>query len=314
MKITIAVTAKNEEQTIQKTLQSIQKSIQYAEGTGVASYRLLVALNDTTDTTETQIPKGIEVLQTKGGLVEAQRAVAHHQPFVIYSDADILVSENAVYELTRTMLDNPTLKVAYTNKIPNPPARKSLLALALHTYNLNYGFETKRRHFNGTFFAIRNWSIPPYERFSNEVSDNFYNLKAGVLADDIYLSKSILAEYGESAIAEIHAASIRYQAPETLSGMYRYYRRMRLELTRIAMLFPEMQLKQPFSKSTDWDKLANASSEEKFHWLIFQIAFRICKARYQLDRIYYSNFSNSICPIWPPVTETKAFRTSENGR
>lgn len=313
MKITIAVTAKNEEQTIRKTLESILKSILQAECKGLASYRLVVILNDTTDTTEQQVPKGIEVIHTHGGLVEAQRAVAHHQPFVIYSDADILVGENTVFELTRAMLESPSLQVAYPRKIPNPPARNTLLANALYTYNSNDGFETKRRHFNGKFFAIRNWSIPSAELFANEISNNFYNLKAGVRADDIYLSKSILAEYGESAIAEVHSSSIRYQPPETLSGMYRYYRRMRLELTRISMLFPMIQPKQQFRRFIDRDKLANASSKEKFHWFVFQVAFHICKARYQLDRIYYSRFSNKICPIWPPVTETKSFQTSEGG-
>lgn len=313
MRITIAVTAKNEENTIRRTLDSIRESLRYAEKHQIASYRLVVVLNDTTDGTERVIPKDVEIIHTSGGIVEAQRAVAGHLPFVIYSDGDILIGENTVYELTKTMLESPHLQVAYPLKHPNRPARKSLLARALYTYNANDRFETKRAHFNGKFFAIRNWSIPSPSEFSDQPLNNFYNLRAGVLTDDIFLSKSILSEHGSSAISEVQTTTIRYQAPETLTGMYRYYLRMRLEMTRIAMLFPTMQPEQRFGKSTDWERLASASNIEKFHWVIFQIAFRICKMRYHLDRIYYSNFSNSICPIWQPVTETKTFQESKGG-
>jgi len=209
MKITIAITAKNEERTIVDTIQSLQQSIEVVESQiNDVCYELVVVLNDTTDQTESRVPDGVAVIKTRGGLVEAQRALQ---------------------EVTLAMIDEPELRVAYPLKVPFSPVRKSILASALYTYNLRNGFETKRSHFNGKFFAIRHWSIPERSAFSHFPPDGFLSLRDGVLADDIYLSKSILAESGKGAIRET-SGMIHYRAAETFGGMYRYYRRMRIRV------------------------------------------------------------------------------------
>ncbi len=244
MTITVAITAKNEAETIAANLRSIQIAIREAEAQLSVNYELVVVLNDSTDATESQIPADVSVLKTSGGLVEAQRAVADRPPFVIFSDADIIVGPTAIAEVTEAMLAAPNLQVAYPQKKPLRPQRRTVLAEALHTYNCNDGFETKRSYFNGKLFAIRNWRIPTKEELPRlpEV-DRFLDLDAGVLADDIYLSKSILAEGGVDAIRET-TGSIWYRAPETFDGMYRYYRRMRMELARVARLFPDLRWPQ----------------------------------------------------------------------
>ena len=321
MIITVAVTAKNEAGTIAECLQSLINSIERAESKGATRFNLIVVLDDCTDNTEAiakTFPR-VTITHSSGGLVEAQRSVGPLSPFVIFSDADIIVSSETIGKVTDAMLTDPNLQVAYPQKKPRNPARKTPLAFALHTYNLHDGFETKRNHFNGKLFAIRNWKIPTHEELSERIDslphDNFYHFESGILADDIYLSKSVLKEHGPDAIREIADALIHYQAPETFEGMHRYYRRMRMELERMSYLFPEFNAtpsRHP-KRRTDWDRLKTASFSQQMGWLIFQAVFRVCKLRYRLERIYYTRFSLRPCPFWPTVVETKTF-SSNAGR
>ncbi|MDF1739213.1 MAG: glycosyltransferase [Verrucomicrobiales bacterium] len=322
MRITVAVTAKNEEGTIAECLRSLISSIELAESTSAARFDLVVVIDDCTDATEAiakTFPRVTAALSS-GGLVEAQRTIGDREPFVIFSDADILVSPETIGKITEAMFSDPALEVAYPAKTPRKPARRTALAFALHTYNLNDGFETKRSHFNGKLFAIRHWHIPTRLELSariDKLPDNpFYHFESGVLADDIYLSKSVLKEHGPGAIREIPDAQIHYQAAETFEGMHRYYRRMRMELERVSYLFPEFNTdtsNRP-KRRTDWARLKTAGFTQQVGWFIFQAAFRLCKLRYHLERIYYSHLSSRPCPFWPTVVETKTFSCSVGNR
>lgn len=318
MTITIAVTAKNEAGTIGACLQSLITSIEKAEAVNSSRFDLIVVLDDCTDGTEAiakTFPR-VTATHSSGGLVQAQRSVGTRPPFVIFSDADILVSPETIGEITEVMLADSDLQVAYPQKKPLKPARKSPLAFALHTYNLHDGFETKRSHFNGKLFAIRSWHIPTREALADKIEplppSNFYYFESGILADDIYLSKSVLKDHGPDAIREVTEAQIFYQAPETFEGMHRYYRRMRIELERMSYLFPEFNpntSKHP-KRQTDWERLKAAGLFQQMGWLIFQAVFRVCKLRYRLERYYYTHLSSRPCPFWPTIVETKTFSSN----
>src|SRR5579884_3878026 len=93
--ITLAVMAKNEAAAIGDCLRSILLAVSRAEACMPVNIRVVSILDDCTDETET-IVRGfprVEVMHSSGGLVEAQRRVANTRPFVIFSDADILVGE-----------------------------------------------------------------------------------------------------------------------------------------------------------------------------------------------------------------------------
>ncbi len=322
MRITVAVTAKNEEATIAECLRSLITSIELAESESSARFDLVVVLDDCTDATEAIAGtfRRVTTVLSSGGLVEAQRTIGAREPFVIFSDADILVSPETIGKITQAMLSAPELQVAYPAKTPRKPARRTPLAFALHTYNLNDGFETKRSHFNGKLFAVRHWKIPTRADLSEKIDqlprNPFYQFESGVLADDIYLSRSVLKEHGPGAIREIPDAQIHYQAAETFEGMHRYYRRMRMELERMNYLFPEFNpdISGHPKRRTDWARLRAADFSQQMGWLIFQTVFRICKLRYHLERIYFTHLSSRPCPFWPTVVETKTFSCSAGSR
>jgi len=93
------------------------------------SYELTVILNDSTDNTINCIPSEISIIKTTGGIVEAQRAVANTSSLIIFSDADILVSSRALIEVTKAMLEDSNLSVAYPDKIPTHMVSYSSLYL-----------------------------------------------------------------------------------------------------------------------------------------------------------------------------------------
>ena len=308
MRVTVAVTAKNEENTIRETLVTLEGAIECATAHLAISFELLVVLNDSTDRTKEFVPEHISILETSGGLVEAQRVVADRDPFVFFSDADILVDSRALVEVVQAMLSDESLMVAYPQKVPLKPEKRSFLARALYTYNLNDGFENKREHFNGKFFAIRGWEIPRKTEFSQFTKGGFLQLSEGVLADDIYLSKFILSEYGAKAIQET-TGKIYYRIPATFEGMYRYFRRMKVELLRVKILFPDLKWPESAARKTEYQALANATFAEIFDWSVFRMAFCFCRLRYWIECKRFQWLGSSSEVFWKPVVESKrAFR------
>ena len=108
---------------------------------------------------------------------------------MVFSDADILVEPEALLEVSRAMLIDPGLEVAYAEKYPLPPVRKTWLARAIYLYNLREGYQTTRHYYNGQFFAIRRWRIPKPEElhWDRQLDTPFLDLTAGIRTDGIYL-------------------------------------------------------------------------------------------------------------------------------
>lgn len=215
-----------------------------------------------------------------------------------------MVDRDALLEISRVVLACPEVEVAYAEKYPIPPRRRTPLARALYLYNLREGYQTARHYFNGQFFAIRRWHIPtPGELCWDPRFDSpFLNLAAGIRIDDIYLSREILSRAGKGAIRCL-PAGIRYRPPETLRGMFRKYQRMRLELERMACYFPRPE--KTHGRRADASKIASAPTAEKLYYALFQAALLVCKAAYFAQKLYFTHFSKRPCPTWSPVVETK---------
>lgn len=310
-RITVGVTARNEEACIAATLRSLLESAAYAEAKGVACFEFVAVLDECTDGTEAVVrgfPQ-VRILHSRGGLIEAQRHLARCQPFVIYSDADLLVEREVLAELAAAMLAAPALQVAYPCKRPLPPSRRGLMAAALYAYNRVEGFQTRRAYFNGKLFAIRDWRAPTLADLSTRLAslpeDRFYDYHAGLRVDDIWLSRDILARHGPAALREVAHVCIHYRPPETFTGMYRMYLRMRREIERLDRMFPEsIPAHQP--RGFDVAAYRAAPWRDRLLWHVFQVALRVCRWRYVLERFYYQSLSSTPISAWKPVHESKA--------
>lgn len=317
--ITIGVTAKNEEGCIGSTLETLLKSVALAEAERVGKFEVVVILDDCSDQSEAVVRRfpSVGVIHSSGGLIEAQRKIAGRRPFVIFSDADILIGENVIAELTRTMMAEPSLQVAYPRKLPMPPRRQSLMASALYCYNRVDGFQKSRRYFNGKLFAIRDWSVPTLDELAPRLAslprDCFYDFHAGLKVDDIWLSRDILRRHGADAIREVPHAGIHYRPPETFDGMYRMYLRMRREIERLDLMFPETRAAHQ-KRGYDRDAERRAPIRDRLLWRVFRVALGFCRARYAAERFYFQRIASRPISAWKPVTETKIPSSDESAR
>lgn len=313
MRIPIGITARNEAANIETLIKSLRQSVARATEKLGVDYELHVLLNDNQDHTPQLLAaqKDLQIWQTSGGIVEAQRALVAARPgvpFLIFTDADILIHPETIAELTVALGTNPEVEIAYAEKYPIPPQRQTALARALYYYNLREGYQTQRNYCNGQCFAIRRWHIPqPAELTWDPAADNpFLHLAAGIRTDDIYLSRDLLRRAGPQAF-HCSPSGIQYRPPETLEGMFRKYQRMRLEIERLHHFFPASQRahRRWGRRRLDLQNLREAPFAEKFYYGVFQAALALCKLRYHAQRLYYTHFSKESCPTWLPVRETK---------
>lgn len=309
MKIPVTIPAKNEERALGPCLDALLASAERARGAGFPC-ELLVVLDDCSDGSEAVArSRGVPTLRASGGKVEAQRAGLRPGPFAMFVDADVLVTPPTLAALAEVMLARPEVMVATPPRAPLPPQRRGRLARALHVYNRERGFSSQRTWFNGKCFAIRGWDVPTRAELAPRIArlprDRFYDYAAGMRIDDIYLSRRIVAERGPEALVETAAGCVHYRAPETLRGMYRYYRRMRMELERVGALFPELDAAHRRHGARRPDRLAAAPLADRIAHAEFQLALALCKFGYRIERAYYQHLARSTCPAWPPVEETK---------
>jgi len=313
--IPLVITAKNEEKGIRECLASIINSVVNIERTQPITFNITVVLDDCTDKTESIVQSfdRVRILVSSGGIVAAQRKAVESIKFdfIIFSDADIHVEEKALLSITDAMFNNSSLCIAYPTKHPVKPQRNTLLAKALYTYNKTNGFQTKRHYFNGRLFAIRNWYIPTTEslnaRIKKLLNCRFYCFEDGIRTDDIFLSRHALATQGRGSIKEVTEGAVHYRPPETYQGMYRTYRRMRMEIERINQLLPDTQETHHRSGIRKYDRKAikSAKKMDRFYWYLFRFTLQICKLHYVAERTWYQHFVNRNCPAWETIEESK---------
>ncbi|MDB4936992.1 MAG: hypothetical protein JWP87_3964 [Labilithrix sp.] len=320
-RIPVVVCAKNEERAIGTTLAALSAARRHAEAHGSFRYQLRVVLDDTTDGTARVVRShpDVELLTSTGGKVEAQRTglgldarrdAGEAPPFAIFCDADVRPSPGALLVLSRLLESRPDVQVATCPLRPLPPRRRGLLASAIHTYNLRRGFSTQRSWFNGKLFAMRAWNVPTRAELEPRLrglpEDAFYDFGAGITIDDIYLSRAVVMTRGTGAIAETEEGVVLFRAPETLRGMHTYYRRMRRELERLDVMFPETASVHRAYGRRRTDLLASAPLRERMHYALFATALLACRAAYVAERAWTRRVGGLRDP-WPAIEETKAW-------
>ncbi|ACY18162.1 glycosyltransferase [Haliangium ochraceum] len=308
--IPLTVCARDEERSIGACLDALLAARDYAEARLPVEIDLLVVLDQCRDRTEAEVRRrGVACAHSRGGKVEAQRRGARSGRFQIFCDADVAVSPEALHALCAVMLADERVLVAFPPKRPIPPRRRTPLARALHVYNLRRGFSSQRTWFNGKLFAIRDWQVPTRDEVAQRARalppSRFYDYAAGMRVDDIYLSRRVLAAGGPEALHETATGLVRFRAPETWLGMYRYYRRMRMELERLDALFPETRAVHARYGVRRPDLLARAPRRERCAWHLFRAALLTCRAAYRAERAFYEHLSPRPLQPWPAIPETK---------
>jgi hypothetical protein len=298
--VPLTIAARNEQRALGPCLDSYLRAVAIAEARLAIHIEPLVVLDDTTDRSgEVAASRGVRTLRSTGGKIEAQRAGSRSGPFQLFGDADIAVAPDTLLALCTAMLDDDRLWVAFPDKQPLPPVRRTPLARALHVYNARRGFSSARAWFSGKLFAIRAWHAPAASEITRRARalppSRFHDFAAPLSVDDVYLSRRVVHDHGAAALRETSGV-VWFRAPETWLGMYRYYRRMRRELERIDRLFPELGA----HGSREPDLLAAAPRDERRAWHVFTTALAVCRLAYRVERVV-----GRASDPWPAIAETK---------
>ena len=311
-RVRIVVPARNEAGRLGQCLAALLESVEYARGIvghGASECRdidIVVVVDRCSDGTAAIARHfSVSVLDCPPpfGKVEALRAgfadVADIDGAVVVGvDADVVVGRRTIGDLLTTIEAGHGVLVACPPLRPLPPRHRTPLAWALYRYNVQRGFSSERRWFNGRCWASRHVAFPTTPAMSKRADDvglaPDHPLRGPLLAEDIWLSRHITDRGGEAAIAVIDTDPVDFRPPATIAGMTNYWRRLRRELWRIDVLFPE--LRSPPARRPDL--LATAPASDRVAWWMFQAALTWCRWRARNDA--------ALVDEWHVVAESKA--------
>jgi len=316
-RVRVVVPARNEASRLGQCLQALLSSVQQAR---MADRRIdIIVVVDRSDDDTAAIARRFDVrvvdCPPPYGKVEALRAGlagddhddddGGAMAIFVGVDADVVVGPRTIGDLLAALESNPELLAACPPLQPLPPVRRTPLSWALYRYNRQRGFSSERRWLNGRCWASRPFTFPTpaaMARRADDVGlDADHPLRGPLVADDVWLSRHLVDLGGEGAIAVVDTDPVLFRPPATLQGMARYWRRLRRELWRIDVLFPEL----PRPAARQPDLLAAAPFLDRLAWWIFQGALAWCRFQHNDDGNDNDNDNDRDDP-WPVVVESKA--------
>ncbi len=302
--VPLVIAAKNEAANIGACVRSARQAAAFAEARWPVSIDVRVVCDDCEDETEALArAAGATTLRSSGGKVIAQRrGAAMKAPYYLFSDADVVLSEDALSALCGAMEVGPQVLAASVPRVPLRPVSSGLVAEAAYLYNLRRGFRTEPGWISGRMFAVRCYDVPGPAPACRD--DRYLALERGVVAEDIYLSRSVLQRGGRAALVETTRGAVFFRPPETLRGLYRYYRRLRRELERTDALFPLLRALHVVRR-VDTAALASAPRRERSLFRVFVATMRAFEVIYLVDRAYHRRVLRRSGAAWPVVEESK---------
>ncbi len=313
IEIPLTVVAHDEERAIGACLESLLGAMAHTRDALGLELRPLVVLDRCTDGTQTASEAlGVPTVSIRGNKVLAMQRGSRPGPFQVFSDADILVDTDTLTGICEVMLQRPEVQVAFPDKQPLPRRRRAPMAWALHRYNARRGWSSQRTWFSGKLFATRHLEFPDPAEVSARAQalpdSPFYDYRAGMRVDDVWLSRKVLLEHGLAGLAEVPEVALHFRAPESLSDMHRMYRRMRMELERLDRLYPETAQVHRRHGSRGPDLLASAGLSDQLAWRMFHVALAGCKIAYRAERAWVERTRRAPVDPWPTTSTTKDLR------
>jgi len=255
-KVSIGICAKNEQNTIIRTLNSVVLSIKKLPTNKYTTF-LFICLNGSTDQTEELLKKWQHenkdikhklIILKKANLVEAQRIIikkATRLGIKLFSffDADIILDKNCLINLISNAIESEAQAFYAISKPIETGLKKGYLERALNQYDVSPTTYTPRKHLHGRAFLIKDWHVPKTD--------------PELLVDDIYLSFHLLTKYGTNSIKKVDSAIAYFYQINNIKDLFRVSRRRNIEIHKCLTLFSEFK------------KLPKDQVNRQFLWKLF---------------------------------------------
>jgi glycosyltransferase involved in cell wall biosynthesis len=304
MKIAIGICAKNEQNTIIQTLETVVVAIKSTSD--YKEYPIILCLNGNTDQTRMLIQEWVQknkaidfsiIILEKANLVEAQRAIVDastsmgctHQMFF---DADVLVDVDCVSALAKG-IQKDNVKVAYAVSLPIIRPKLSLIEMALNQYDVSPTIYTPRKHLHGRAFIITGWDIPKTD--------------PALTIDDIFLSYNLLSKFGEASILMVDSARVYFYQVNTIGDLKNAMVRRDLEIKKCLALFPHFKKikNDGHNRLIIWHKLFNESPKRILLWGYLILVKKIIVWKHRIKTIFNTKYNYE---QWAPTMSSKRKR------
>ena len=263
--ITIGIAAYNEENNLYKTLSRLESSLLQIKG---LSPYILICINGCTDNTK-EVAKNyirnsvfpIEIIESQRGKLKAHKKIVERagKGYILFIDADVLVSADTLKKLILEMDKRPSIQVASAYPYTKLPKKANLYQRMIypllnlkriyleveiakedvsiyHPFALN-SYEMKSRvYFHGRCFIIR----------SKEVY-HFPNTKSGIRGDDTFLSFYILKNYAPGSIRVLFDAYVYSNPTLSIRAYLKEWFRIRKD---VELIYENYKSFKPLKKIT----------------------------------------------------------------
>ena len=289
----ICIAVYNEEKTIENSLSSLADSLDKLNFLSKPS--IYVCLNGCTDKSEDKIKTllskinySLIILKSERGKMNAHKkmiAAINNEKPVIFMDADIIVTPDAISKLISLLSNDPKVRIAsgypYVRLInlknlyqkivfPIINIKRIYPEIEICKYNVgkfhpdakSYFERRSRLYFHGRFFIIRNKAV--YE---------FPNKKSKIVGDDMFLSHLIINKYPPGSIKVIYDAKV-YSYPQlSISEYLKTWYRILKDIDNFYLEYPQfIKNRKYFKMSINWRFfIKNLTLREKLNALLFSI-------------------------------------------
>jgi len=310
VQVLVLVPARNEAARLPRTLAALAVAVDAARERGFAVHVVVIAHRCTDDTAAVAAAAGVDVVRCDHGEgkvaallagLQATGTVGDSDVVHVVVDADVIAGPRTLRDIVVAVAEGEALAAAPPLH-PEPPRRWTPLSWVLWRYNRARGFASSPPWLSGRCYAVAGLAFPDEAalRARSEAAgaddDPLLRPAHALLADDVWLSRALVARGGPGAVQHVDTDAVVFAPPATAAGMYAYFLRLTRELRRVDRLFPELPRPPP-------RRSAPGTLADRIAWAGFAAALAVCRLRLRVDEARARR--GAALDAWPVVLEGK---------
>ncbi len=310
VRVQVLVPARNEAARLPRALAALAIAVDAVRDRGFAVAVVVIAHRCTDDTAAVAVAAGVDVVRCDRGEGKVAALVAGLQATAtdgdvdvvhVVVDADVIVGPRTLRDLVAAVFDGGA-QAAAPPLHAERPRRWTPLSWVLWRYNRARGFAATPPWLSGRCYAVAGLAFPDENALRARAEaagaddDPLLRPAHALLADDVWLSRALVARGGPGAVLHVDTDAVVFGPPATAAGMYAYFLRLTREVRRVDRLFPELPRPPP-------RRSAPTGLADHVAWAGFRAALALCRLRLRVDEARARR--GAALDAWPVVLEGK---------